>query len=59
MFISSLNRFIRWHQLQGTIGEKQYFIVTGGYLLYRHGFGMDQTEQELDLAHGSPYIERN
>lgn len=46
MFILSLNSFIEWHQLQGTIGEKQYFILTctEGYTYSTNmDFGMDQT----------------
>lgn len=37
----------------GTIGEKQYFILTctEAFLQYKHGFGMDSTKQEVDLAH--------
>lgn len=52
MFISSLNSF-DGTSYKGLLGEKQYFLptCTEGYITVK-GFGMNWTEQELDLAHG-------
>lgn len=57
MFISSLNS-LDGTSYKGLFERNNIFLLTctEGYLHYKHGFGMDLTEQELDLAHGFVYV---